>query len=136
MIASDIMQITLDRGPCLGPCPVFRFTAYRNGTYYYKGRWHVEPLGLRNGRFPSYLFDRLAEVCIELRVLELDDRYPTEFEDTPSTTVTARYSDGVKIIHAQDGGSMPVRLWAFATLVEVVMRQVFESEDRKGERSR
>lgn len=131
MIASDIMQITLDRGPCFGPCPVFRFTAYRYGTYYYEGRWHVEPLGLRNGRFPRYLFDRLAEVCTELRVLELDNHYSTDFEDTASTILTVRYSGGAKTIQDEGGGLMPVRLWAFTTLVQVSMEQVFAVEELK-----
>jgi hypothetical protein len=130
MESGDITEISLDRGQCLGTCPVFRFTASRQGRYSYEGHRHVELLGLRSGRFPVYLFERLAEVCIDLRVLELDDVYPCDFDDAPYVHVTVRYASGVKTTHNEGGDSGPVRLWAFAALIEVAMRQAFVIEDR------
>jgi hypothetical protein len=126
----DIQELTLDRGPCFGPCPVFRFTATSQGRYSYVGGSHAEPFGARSGRFPGYLFARLAEVCVELRVLELDDVYRCGFEDAPSVAVAVRHAGGVKVVRNDGGDSGPVRLWAFAALIEVVMRQAFEIEER------
>jgi len=128
MDVTDITEITLDRGPCFGICPVFRFTASRHTGYTYDGWSYVEPLGVRTGKFPGYLFDRLAEVCRELRVLELDDVYPCHFEDAGFVIVTVRHTGGVKVVRNDGGDSGPVRLWAFAAVVEVAMRQVFEFE--------
>ena len=68
MEPANIFEITLHRGHCLGTCPVFRFTASRQYGYSYEGRAHVEPTGTRVGRFPFYLFDRLAEVCLDQNV--------------------------------------------------------------------
>jgi hypothetical protein len=129
---SDITEIGLRRGPCLGTCPVFRFTATRDGQYSYEGRFHVEPLGARSGRFPVHLFARLAEVCVELRVLELDDLYEAGIEDAPDVRIEVRHVGGVKVVYNDGGDSGPVRLWAFAALIEVAMRQAFEIEDRGG----
>ena len=49
--------------------------------------------------------------------------------------LTIRHNAGVKVIR-NDGGDMgPVRLWAFAALVEVAMIQVLEIESgRRGKR--
>ena len=131
MQPGDIHELTLDRGPCFGTCPVFRFTATSQGRYSYEGRSYAEPPGTRSGRFPGYLFARLAEVCVELRVLELDDLYPGHFDDAPRVRVEVRHAGGVKVVRNEDGDSGPVRLWAFAALVEVAMRQAFETEDRQ-----
>jgi hypothetical protein len=132
--AADIHELSLDRGPCFGTCPVFRFTASRQYGYTYSGRRHAVPPGDRAGRFPHYLFDRLAEVCVELRVLELDDVYPSDFDDAPSVAVSVRHAGGVKVVRNEGGDSGPVRLWAFAALIEVAMRQAFEVEDRDAAR--
>jgi hypothetical protein len=126
--AADIHELSLDRGPCFGTCPVFRFTASR------EGRSHADPPGTRSGRFPGFLFARLAEVCVELRVPELDDRYEFGIDDAPYVRVEVRHAGGLKVVHTDGGDSGPVRLWAFAALVEVAMRQAFASEDRGGVR--
>ncbi|MBX9623096.1 MAG: hypothetical protein K2X82_04705 [Gemmataceae bacterium] len=105
-------------------------TLSRAGTYRYEGQWHVLPLGDRAGPFPGRLFDRLAEVCDDLGVLALDDVYPSDFDDTPSTTVTIRHAGGVKVVRDDGGGLAPARLWGFA-VVEHAMREAFELDDRR-----
>lgn len=131
MQPGDIQELTLDRGPCFGTCPVFRFTATSQGRYSYEGGTHAEPQGPWSGRFPGYLFARLAEVCVDLRVLELDDLYPGCFDDAPYARVEVRHAGGVKVVHNENGDLGPVRLWAIAALIEVAMRQAFETEDRQ-----
>ncbi len=131
MQPGDIQALTLDRGPCFGTCPVFRFTATSQGRYTYHGGSYADPAGERSGRFPGYLFARLAEVCVELRVPELDDRYPGDFDDAPHVRVEVRHAGGVKVVHNETGDLGPVRLWAFAALIEVAMRQAFDTEGRR-----
>ncbi|VTT99808.1 Uncharacterized protein OS=Fervidicella metallireducens AeB GN=Q428_07340 PE=4 SV=1 [Gemmataceae bacterium] len=131
MQPGDIHELTLDRGPCFGTCPVFRFTATSQGRYTYEGSSYAEPNGERSGRFPGYLFARLAEVCVDLRVGELDDRYEFGIDDAPYVRVEVRHAGGLKVVHSDGGDAGPVRLWAFAALIEVAMRQAFDSEDRQ-----
>lgn len=130
----DVLELTLERGPCFGTCPVFRFTAISQGRYVYEGRSDVEPLGARAGAFPGYLFARLAEACVDLRVPELDARYESDFEDAPSVCVEVRHAGGLHVVRNDGGDSGPARLWAFAALVEVAMRQTFEIEARQAGR--
>ncbi len=130
MRAVDIQAISLSRGPCFGSCPIFRFTANRHYGYTYHGHAYVEPLGDRTGPFPGYLFDRLAETSVELRIAELDDVYPCDFDDAPFVIITIRHTGGEKVVRNEGGDSGPVRIWAFAALIEVAMRQVFGIEDR------
>lgn len=128
-----ITEIKLSRGPCLGPCPAFSITVTSAGRYDYEGGSHAEPRGKRSGRFPNFLFERLAEVCRDLNVLALDDVYPTEFDDGASTHITVRHAAGTKVV-ANESGYGPVRLWAFAILIEHAMREAFQIEDRRAGR--
>lgn len=132
--AGDIQELTLSRGPCFGTCPVFRFTATSHGRYSYDGGSYAELKGPRTGRFPSYLFTRLAEVCVDLRMTDLDDRYEFGIEDAPYVRVEVRHLTGLKVVHSDGGDLGPARLWAFAALIEFAMWQAFEVEDRDASR--
>ncbi|MGL6095431.1 MAG: DUF6438 domain-containing protein [Fimbriiglobus sp.] len=124
MKPSDIRKIELVRGPCFGSCPVFDFTVSRDNGYRYDGQLHVEPLGIRTGGFPYSFFDRLAETCIDLRIHELDDFYPTDFEDGNITVVRIHHAEEIKTVNNQAGYG-PTRLWAFALVIEALMISLF-----------
>ena len=131
MSVLGITEIELSRGQCLGTCPVFDVTLTAAGRYRYEGHRHVEPLGERSGVLPQFLFARLAEVCRALDILALDDLYPCNFDDAPYVRVTVRHAGGTKVVHNEGGDSGPVRLWAFAILIEHAMRAAFTIEDRQ-----
>lgn len=42
------VMITLQRGPCMGICPVYTVTIYGNGTVLYEGLANVNMTGMRN----------------------------------------------------------------------------------------
>ncbi|MGL6075715.1 MAG: DUF6438 domain-containing protein [Fimbriiglobus sp.] len=130
---AEIYELSLSRGPCFGSCPIFRFSASRRYGYSYRGIGFVEPLGQRVGKFPGYLFDRLAELCLDLRVMELEDFYPTDFDDTAYTILAVKFAGGVKTVRDEGASASPVRLWAFAQLMEHCMREAFAIEDRAAE---
>jgi hypothetical protein len=127
---TDITEIGLNRGPCFGRCPIFKVTLSRSGSYLYKGEHFVEPVGERSGRFPAYLFNRLAEVCCDIGIPELEGPYPSDIEDGAYTIITLRHAGGLKEVRDEGGGRMPARMWAFAVVVEHAMREAFEIEDR------
>lgn len=126
-----IIEIVLERFLGFGPCPDFQFTARADETYDYDGRRHVEPLGKKSGKFPDYLFARLSQLCFDLKMLELDDVYPSDFDDMPHTTLTIRHADGVKVIRNEAGDICPPRLWGFAIIIEYAMQQAFRTETPK-----
>jgi hypothetical protein len=132
MTPFDVIEIVLERGPCFGCCPVFRFSALRHAGYRYHGQWFIEPLGERVGEFPADLFDRLAKMCVESKMLEWDDVYPSDFDDSPSTTVSVRYGEQVKAIRYEGGSASPLKLREIAQSIEVVMRHVLEREQGRG----
>jgi hypothetical protein len=126
-----ISEIVLERFRGFGPSPDFQFTARSNETYDYDGRWHVELLGKKSGKFPDYLFERLAELCSDLKILELADIYPDDFDDVPIMILTVRHAGGVKVVRNEAGGTCPPRLWGFAIVVEYAMQQAFRTEKPK-----
>lgn len=132
MTALGITEIELDRFLGFGSCPDFRFTARADGRYVYEGRYHIEPIGERSGRFPGYLFARLAEVCADLDILSLADTYPAVCDGVGVMLLTVRHAGGVKVVRNEIGDTCPPRLWAFAIVIEHAMRQAFRTEDRRG----
>lgn len=132
--ASDILEFTLYRGPCLGECPVFEFIARRDGTYSFNGKRYIEPLGVQNGQFYEFLFDRLAAVCLELLVLELEDNYHSDFDDVSSLDVWVKHTGGHKKISCDGGDVLPTRLWAMAELIEVTMREAMRYNKQRQKR--
>ena len=128
---AGITEIELDRDSCFGTCPVFRVVLSGAGSYCYSGIRHVELMGERTGRFPGYLFARLAELCGEMGILGLDELYSSDFDDAPSTTLTVRHAAGVKVVRNEGGNAGPVRLWAFGVVVEHAVREAFAIEDRE-----
>ncbi len=49
--APSITELTLERGPCLGTCPIYRITLRSDGTGTYVGWNHAERIGVYSGSF-------------------------------------------------------------------------------------
>src|ERR1044072_5001999 len=53
--ASDLNKvvITLERGGCFGPCPIYSVTIHGDGTVIYKGKQYVKVEGTRRYKIPK-----------------------------------------------------------------------------------
>ena len=107
--------ISLKRGPCYGPCPVYTVTIYSDGTVHYTGEKFVKVTGHREYKIPedsaAYLFKKANEIDIfsfkdeyrEGRFIEKkeNNNYDTLryiITDKPTYTVTIKLGDEQKSI--------------------------------------
>jgi hypothetical protein len=81
-----ITEITLQRTPCFGRCPVDRVTLRADGTATYQGERFVDRLGTYKGRFTG--FEKLAAAANSAEFRGLKDHYASAATDLPSHNIT------------------------------------------------
>lgn len=81
------LQITLERGPCYGTCPIYKVTVDGHGQVYFAGKAYVA--------FPSWMttitqaqLQRLLEAVESSNFFALQDSYAAQSTDLPSATTT------------------------------------------------
>jgi hypothetical protein len=89
-----ITEITLERTPCFGTCPVDKLTVRADGTAAYEGTRFVKRLGRYAGRFKGY--EKLVRVAGPGAFLALKDRYAAAATDLPTHTLTLIQSGKAK----------------------------------------
>jgi Domain of unknown function (DUF6438) len=85
---SEITEITLERTPCFGACPVYRLTIHRSGKVEYEGTDRVREKGRRTGKISAEDFTILATKIDEINFFDLKDRYDGKNADGSGVTVT------------------------------------------------
>jgi len=88
-------RLTLDRGACLGPCPVYKVTVERNGHVTYRATdFHRDPNGkfigatiLKQGEMPASSLHALIAAVESSDYAALDENYSLSVTDLPSTDI-------------------------------------------------
>jgi len=88
-------RLTLDRGPCFGPCPVYKVTVERNGHVTYRATdFHPGPEGkitgiavIKQGQMPASSLNTLITAVESSEYAELDSDYSLGVTDLPSTDI-------------------------------------------------
>src|ERR671921_1467141 len=84
-----ITEISLERTPCFGSCPVDKVVLRPDGTATYIGRRFVERMGTYEGKFAEGDFERLAGLMQAMKFFGMEDRYDRPITDHPSVITTA-----------------------------------------------
>jgi hypothetical protein len=88
-------RLTLDHGPCFGPCPVYKVTVERNGHVTYRASdFHPGPEGkliettvIKHGKMPASSLNALITAVESSEYAELDADYSLGVTDLPSTDI-------------------------------------------------
>ena len=124
-----ITEISLERTPCFGSCPVDKVVLRRDGTATYIGRRFVERMGTHEGKFAKGDFERLAKLMQSMDFFGMEDRYDRPITDHPSVITTAvRGGETKRVVNYADAG--PVELWGIEKAIRGVVAEV---EWRKSE---
>ncbi len=104
------LAITLERGPCMGTCPVYSLTVTQDGGVTYDGRQHVRVSGRANTRLTQAQMTELARAVESTRFFEHRDRYGMDVPgceeyaaDLPTAKITVRHGDRRKTIDYDPG---------------------------------
>lgn len=76
-LAADDM-ISIERGYCFGPCPVYRATAYGDDRIVFEGKKFVIADGVRERKLDAGGFARLVEIARRHDIMSMDTKWPDE----------------------------------------------------------
>ena len=106
MRARKIRRITLERGPCFGPCPVYRVTVNSEGKVEWFGEAFVASLGPDTWEIPLDSvaaledalartdFEKLGDKCTDYSVTDMSSvRISVVFDDGTTKTIEDYHGD-------------------------------------------
>jgi hypothetical protein len=85
-----ITEISLERTPCYGTCPIDKAVFRSNGTAEYSGTEHVERRGNYKGKIGKDEFEKLARLVAEKKFFDLKDAYSKPITDHPTLITTVK----------------------------------------------
>lgn len=121
--ASGIKEVTLERTPCFGGCPVYKVTLRSDGTATYVGSRFVDRIGTYEGKFWARDFERLAKVIENAEFWTMKDKYTLPITDQASQILTVKSDKSTKTV-SEYGDSGPEDLWALQLVVDGVVARV------------
>lgn len=121
--AKAVTEISLERTPCFGTCPVDKAVLRSDGTATYTGTRFVERMGTYEAKFPEHDFERLARLLESRGFFEMNGRYDKPITDHPSVITRAtRGGKEKEVVDYADAG--PVELWGIERAIRGVVAEV------------
>jgi hypothetical protein len=124
--ASEITEITLRRGVCLGDCPAYKVTFRNDGSATYAGEAYSPLIGLYkadSSSCPQCYFAQLASWIDMQAFFNLQDVYHKGTVDAGSITITVVYNGKTKTVVSNDPDS-PIELWGIAMAIDGVVSRL------------
>jgi hypothetical protein len=118
-----ITEVTLERTPCFGGCPIYKVTLRSDGTATYDGMRNVDKIGKYEGRFWDRDFERLSNVIDKFGYWKLNEKYRLPITDQASQILTVKSDKGAKTVD-EYGDSGPEELWAIQLVVDGIAGNV------------
>ena len=110
---SGVTEITLERTPCFGTCPVYKVTLQNDGTVIFEGKEYVKEAGRRSGKISAKQFQQLVAKVEQIGFFTLNDEYltkknadgsETRITDMPSRITTVKRGPESKRVRNYFGG--------------------------------
>ena len=120
---NEITEISLERTPCFGTCPVDTITLHPDGTADYFGKMNVARIGHYKGRFNQDDFARLSKLLIDRKFFDFQPFYWPGITDQPGLITTVKRGDKTKQVH-DNGRAGPIELWALEMAIAGVAKDI------------
>jgi hypothetical protein len=120
---AQVEEITLERQPCFGFCPVYTVSIGGDGQVAYNGIDFVEVTGPQTATVDPAAVQALADEMIAAGYLDLEDAYMNqEVTDLPYAITSLALSDGTtkRIEHYYGDSSAPQALTDLETRIDEV----------------
>jgi hypothetical protein len=115
---SQIISVTLRRGPCFGTCPVYDVTLAFDGTATWNGERYVDRLGRYQGQVNVNDYGRLTRFIERVGFFGWDPEYADpNVTDLPDYFLTV-VADGRSKTVRQYGVDEPADFWVIAAIVD------------------
>lgn len=114
-------EISLERTPCFGACPIYKVTIKSDGTLLYHGQRFVDRIGDYRARVSAKAVKRLGASLTRLGYWKFNRSYDQQVTDLPSQIVTVRTSKYVKTV-SEYGRIGPDNLKKLQDLIDGLMK--------------
>ncbi len=114
----DSLFVYLERTPCYGQCPMYKFKIYNSGYALYEGKRFVEKIGLYETRLSAAVLQEIKTKVNDINYFGFRDQYPKTASDFPSVK-TAIILDGNRK-EIMDGTGAPSALKEFEAYLDSV----------------
>lgn len=96
---TDSLVARIERTACFGRCPIYIASIYKSGFVTYQGEKWVEKEGFFKSKMEQDNIDMLLKKATEVNFFSMKDAYDSPYvTDLPSTIITLRKADEVKIV--------------------------------------
>jgi hypothetical protein len=92
------VQITLERTPCFGFCPVYKLTIHGDGTVEYDGENNVNVTGHQTAQLTQAQMQELVTTFQQAGYFDLKENYTAPVTDLPSTITSFSLEGRSKLI--------------------------------------
>lgn len=108
-LRGEYLHISMERFPCLGPCPYYKMDIYGSGLVTYRGDLRVREKGFRIGFISQSKIQELIVAINSSQYFLLENRYNLNITDNPGTMIFIHYKDSSKEISHYPDGRAPYR---------------------------
>lgn len=114
------LRIALERGPCLGTCPVYSVTISGDGAVAYEGFECIARRGRQSGQISAAAIRALVQAFRAARFFDLKPRFIASITDNPSYTVSIAFDRASKTVIDYRGQmeGMPPTVTALEDLID------------------
>ena len=130
--AIPFSRFELERGPCFGPCPVYRFSIGRAGLVEYEGIANCARTGHHRGRvFNPLDFARIAYLIERTDIPHLKRKYSFPATDMDTVTIRIEYVSEAQepLVFTDYGSAAPIELWALESALDGLLHNTEWQDD-------
>lgn len=115
----ESLLLSLERTPCFGKCPTYKYTILTTGKIIYNGSQNTKNIGSYTAQLNK---SQLEEIKNQLKIIDafsLQDKYDAKVTDIPSTILVININGKKKKIYDRHGA--PEKLKQFEKFVDKIV---------------
>lgn len=115
----ESLFLTLERTPCFGKCPTYKYTIYTTGRVLYNGVENVKNIGTYKAQLTKSQIEKIKNNIESAKIFSLKNKYDSQITDIPSTLLVINIDGQKKKIYDRYGA--PEELTKFEKLVDDIV---------------
>lgn len=118
----DSLFFSMERTACFGRCPIYKLDIYQSGYATYHGKNFVDNIGYFQAHLAKDKLQAIKDMALEIEYFKLNDQYPSQIADFPSTTTILNIDGRQKKVYNKQNA--PMRLNQFQANVDTLLMDV------------
>lgn len=115
----ESLLLSLERTPCFGMCPTYKYTIFNTGRVIYEGEENVDNVGKYSAQLSKKQIAEIKDQIISDNIFSLKDKYDAKITDIPSTLLIINLEGKKKKIFDRHGA--PENLKKFEKFVDAIV---------------